>query len=176
MTGLVAMTRASSSACASRLAGRGDQPDPGRLQPLRDYAGEPPGELVAERRIGLTAGSYHPAVEFEGLDLAGGHGAEGPLVRREQPRPAEQLTHADGVDRHPALPGNVQVQRHVTGLDQPETAGTATVFEEPVPGREGDVRGDLRENGQVIAGHVVQEWVSGQGLRRDFDHGLSPPS
>src|SRR5580704_6734178 len=165
-----------SSACDRRLAGRGDQPDPSRLQPLGDHVREPPGELVAEHRIGLAAGPDRPPVELEGLDRAGGHGTEGPPVRREQPRPAEQIAHADAVDRHPALPGHVQVERYVTGLDQPEPAGAATVFEEPVPGREGNVRGGLRENGKVIAGHVVQEWVRGESLRRDFDHGIPPPS
>src|SRR5215475_1892104 len=100
MTGFAAMTGLL-SACASRQAGRGDQPDSGRLQPLRDHAGEPPGDLVAEYRIGLAAGPHHPGVELEGLDRASGHGAEGPPVRREQPRPAEQFTHADGLDLHP---------------------------------------------------------------------------
>src|SRR5205807_541627 len=119
----------------------------------------PPGQLVAEHRIGLAAGPDQPAVEREGLDRAGGDGAEGPAVRRKQPGPAEQLAHADGVDLRPPLPGHVQVQRHVAGPDQPEAAGAAAVFEEPVPGREGDVRGGLREHGQLFAGHAVQEGV-----------------
>ena len=171
MTGLVAMTEPPPQRASARMAGRGDQPDPGRLQSLGDHARQPPGELVTERRIGLAAGPYRPPVELEGLDRARGHGAEGPPVRREQPRPAEHLAHADGVDLHPALPGHVQVERHVAGLDQPEPVGAAAVLEEPVPGRERDVRGGLREHGQVIAGHAVQERVSGQGIRRYFDHG-----
>src|SRR6516225_6745886 len=85
MTGLADMTEASSSARSRRQAGRGDQPDPRGLQPLRDYARQPAGELVTERRIRLAAGPNRPPVELEGLDRARGHGAEGPPVRREQP-------------------------------------------------------------------------------------------
>src|SRR5690242_18887483 len=86
-------------------AGRGDQPDPGRLQPLGEHPGEPLGEVVAEFGIVLAAGPHHPCVELERLDLAGGYRAEGPPVGREQPGPAEQFAHADAVDLHPALPG-----------------------------------------------------------------------
>ena len=82
---------------------------------------------------------YRSRVEFEGLDRARGHGSEGPLIRREQPRPADQLTHADTVDRYQALAGNMNVHGYVAGLNQPEVGGVTAILEEPVPGRDGDV-------------------------------------
>src|SRR6185437_13917312 len=49
--------------------------------------------------------------------------------------------------------------------------GMATVREEPVPGRKGDVRGTQGQHGQVIRGHSVEEGVGGQSRRSDLDHG-----
>src|SRR5690242_21822835 len=96
---------------------------------------------MTEHRIAGAPRPYHSRVAFECLHRAGGHGAESPREWREQPRPAQQLTHADGVDRYRALPGDVDVHGYVAGPNQPEADGMATVREEPVPGRKGDVRG-----------------------------------
>src|SRR5579864_6076391 len=137
---------ASRSARPHRMDRGTDQPDPGGLQPLGQNAREPLSDLVPELGFRRAGGSYRLRVEFEGLDRAGGYGAEGPPVRWEPPRPAEQLTQADGVDPHPALPGNVQVQGHRAGLEQPEMVGAATLLEKPMPGREGDVRGGVGEH------------------------------
>jgi hypothetical protein len=39
--------------------------------------------------------------------------------------------------------------------------GVTAILEEPVPGRDGDVRGGLGEHGQVVPGYAVQEgWVA----------------
>jgi hypothetical protein len=51
------------------------------------------------------------------------------------------------VYRHPALPWNINVDSYVTGLNQPEAGGVTSVLKEPVPGREGDVRGGSGEHG-----------------------------
>src|SRR5262245_61567379 len=125
----------------------GDQSASSGLQALGENFRDSPGHLVTECRVGSTPCPYRSRVEFEGLHRAGGHGAEGPYERREQPRPAHQLTDADGVDRYPALPGNVDVHCYIAGLNQPEAGGVTSVLEEPVPGREGDVRSGPGEHG-----------------------------
>src|SRR5579871_2591164 len=70
----------------------------------------------------------------------------------------------------------MQVERYVTGPDQPEPVGATAVLEEPVPGREPHIPGRSGEPGQLLRGHAVQEWMRGQSRRRDLDHGTSPPS
>src|SRR6516164_2525414 len=104
-----------SSACPGRLDRDGDQPAPDGLQALGENFRDSPGHLVTQCRVGGTRCPYRSRVEFEGLHRAGGHGAEGPHERREQPRPAHQLTHADGVDRHRTLPWDIDVHSDVTG-------------------------------------------------------------
>src|SRR5580693_964096 len=66
---------------ASQLGGRGDQLDPGRLQPVGDNPCEQLGKFVTERGVGRTACSHGRPVEFEGLDGGSGYGAERPLER-----------------------------------------------------------------------------------------------
>jgi hypothetical protein len=84
--------------------------------------------------------------------------------------------HVNGGSSHdqpsssPALPGDVYVQGHAAGLDQPEAAGVTAVFEKPVPGRKLDVAGGLREHGELVTGHAVQERMNGKRRRRHFGH------
>src|SRR6185437_44863 len=65
---------------------------------------------------------------------------------------------------------------HVAGLDQPEAGGAAAILEEPMPGRERDVPGRVREHAQVIARHAVQKRVPRECPRRYFDHGYHRPA
>ena len=65
---------ASPSVQVSQLGRRGDQLDPGSLQPVRDNPREPLGNVVTERGVGRTACSHGPPVELEGLNGASGHG------------------------------------------------------------------------------------------------------
>ena len=71
---------------------------------------------------------------------------------------------------------NIDVHGYVAGLNQPEAGGVTALLKEPVPGWDGDVRGDLGEPGQVVLGYAVQERVGGQSRRCDLDHGISPPA
>src|SRR6516162_2652904 len=65
----------------------------------------------------------------------------------------------------------MNVHSYVAGLNQPEAGGVTAVLKEPVPGREGNVRGSLREHGSVVPGYAVQEGVGGQSRRGDLNHG-----
>jgi hypothetical protein len=64
----------------------------------------------------------------------------------------------------------MNVHSCVAGLNQPEAGGVTAVLEEPVSGRDSDVRGSRGEHGQVFPGHAVQERVGGQSRRRDLNH------
>jgi len=65
----------------------------------------------------------------------------------------------------------MNVHSYVAGLNQPEAGGVTAVLKEPVPGREANIRGSLREHGSVVPGHAVQEGVGGQSRRGDLNHG-----
>jgi hypothetical protein len=55
----------------------------------------------------------------------------------------------------------MQVERYVTGLDQPEPVGVAAILEKPVLGRERDVAGGLRQRTQLVSGDAAQEGMGG---------------
>src|SRR5271165_1801726 len=112
-----------------------EQAVPGGLQPVGRHVEEPPGELVAEPRIGVAERAYRRPVELEGLGGLDRHRAEGPPVPWQLPRPAEHVAHPEGLDDDLPLAGNVQVQGHRDGADEPEALGDATVFEDPLARR-----------------------------------------
>ena len=89
------------------------QPDPGRLQPVHHYGDEPAGELVTEGRIGGKQSANGTAIQLKRLRRLHSGRPELPLVRREQPRPANHVTSANGFDDDRAVPGHVQVEGYL---------------------------------------------------------------
>ena len=89
---------------------------------------------MSEGRIGVKQSAHGPAIQLKRLRGLHGDRPELPLVRREQPRPANHVTSAEGFDDERAVPGHLQVEGYLAGLDQPQPVGRPAFLEEPVPG------------------------------------------
>src|SRR5579864_7695084 len=82
----------------TRVVGSPDQRGRGVLKASRDYLEQAPGELVPEIWIGRAEIAHGLRVELERPDLGGAYRPERPLVRREQPGPAQEPADADLAD------------------------------------------------------------------------------
>src|SRR5437868_13328851 len=91
---------------------------PRRLKPVHHHGAHTLEQLKSERMVALAVFPQNGPVEEDRGGWHKGPSSEVPEVRREHPRPAEQLTRSDRLDYHRLTATRFGFQRYLTALDQ----------------------------------------------------------
>ena len=104
------------------------------MQPRRRGGHDSPQQRIPEAGIFLARRPHGNGVQLKGHSVLNGCRAELPLVGRDQPGQAHEITRAQRLDDEPAAVGRMQVKSDPAAAQQPEPVGRAAFLEEPVPG------------------------------------------
>src|SRR5215212_5048721 len=116
---LMACANMGSSVCSSVLiAVYIEEPQPGGLEPLHDYVGEPLDEFVAQVMVIIAFSAEAPGIKSYGPGQVEGAPVEMPPVGREEPRPAEHVPFVEGFNGNWPAPRHEHFDSHFAAGDQ----------------------------------------------------------
>ena len=114
------------------------EPEACRVGAARAAPREAGHQLVAERRVRLALAAQAGAVELDRPDRRNGAGVEVPAVRREEPRPADDVAGFDGLDRERSPAGHVELERDPPSAQDVEDVRRLSFAEQGLAGVEAD--------------------------------------
>src|ERR1035437_2472797 len=104
------MTSAARASVGSASAIDVEHPHADGLEPSQHDLGKPLHQQVSELRIRVALGAQADTVECHGRHVVACLGVELPLVGREEPRPAQHVAAAEGVDDDRASPRHIEAE------------------------------------------------------------------
>src|SRR5690348_13426677 len=121
-TGVIAPD--SSGSAATAVAIEIQEPEPSPLEPLDQHLRKAAHQVVAECGVGVALPAQTDPIEGRGAHVRQCPRVEVPPIRREQPRPADDLAGLDRLDRDRAAGRDERLERDRAVSDDEERVGS----------------------------------------------------
>src|SRR5208337_2346585 len=144
-----------------------------RFQTLLHDAGKALQDLITEIVVVFALRTQTLAVKGNRAHGFNGVGVKPPLVRRQQPRPAQNLSLAEGGEHDRLALRGKDFECHLAGADQVELVRFASLLKDVGAGVKADVRGAPGQQVGVIGLEIGEERVFGDDVLKGF-HDCGP--
>src|ERR1017187_3575315 len=143
------------------------------VEAIAEDGGDALREVEAERGVCGALASQADGVEDNRMDVVERVGVEMPAIGRKEPRPPEDITGVERVDRHHAPTGGGDAERHPAGAQGPEGVGMSSFADDRSAFLDHHVASAPGHDFEVRVVHSREETMRGQ-LIGDRVHADAP--